>query len=161
MRAFRVFRWDQSKLEEVVAKKLKGKLPPTTIVCKYFLDAIENSVYGWFWSCPSGEDCHYRHCLPPGFVLKTKADKEREKNADEDEEEETLEEKIEAQRKALDLSKCTPITLELFLKWKADKEGQQMSEGHRPEQVGGIFDLICDANSLSYLFCFSPRQLVA
>jgi len=47
---------------------------------------------------------------------------------DEDDEEETLEEKIEAQRKALDLSKCTPITLELFKKWKADKEVRRLEE---------------------------------
>lgn len=89
-------------------------------VCKYFLDAIENSQYGWFWQCPSGDDCHYRHCLPPGFVLKTKAEKERARLAAEngdEEEEETLEEKIDQQRKALDLSKCTPLTLELFKKW--------------------------------------------
>lgn len=26
--------------------------------------------YGWFWQCPNGEDCMYRHALPPGFVLK-------------------------------------------------------------------------------------------
>ena len=39
-----------------------------------------------------------------------------------------MEEKIEAQRKALDLSKCTPITLELFKKWKADKEVRRLEE---------------------------------
>ena len=27
--------------------------------------------YGWFWECPNGESCHYRHALPPGFVLKS------------------------------------------------------------------------------------------
>lgn len=128
--------WDQAKLEEVVATKQKGKLPPTEIICKYFLDAIENSKYGWFWECPSGDDCHYRHCLPPGYVLKTKADKEREKQmAEEGEEEETLEEKIDAQRKALDLSKCTPITLELFQKWKADKVAKREAEVEQKRQA--------------------------
>ena len=55
--------------------------------------------------------------------MKTKADKEREKRMAEEggDEEETLEEKIDQQRKALDLSKCTPITLELFKKWKGQK----------------------------------------
>jgi hypothetical protein len=115
--------WDTAKLEEVVKAKLKGKLPPTDKICKYFLDAVESSHYGWFWECPSGQDCHYKHCLPPGYVLKTKADKEREKRMAEEggDEEETLEEKIDQQRKALDLSKCTPITLELFKKWKGQK----------------------------------------
>ncbi len=40
-------------------------------ICKYFLDAVENNKYGWFWQCPNGgNNCMYRHALPPGFVLK-------------------------------------------------------------------------------------------
>ena len=42
--------WDTEKLAKVVGSKIKGNLPPTEIICKYFLDAIENSQYGWFWS---------------------------------------------------------------------------------------------------------------
>jgi hypothetical protein len=39
------------------------------------------SRFGWFWQCPSGESCQYRHALPPGFVLKSqkKAMEEAEK----------------------------------------------------------------------------------
>lgn len=79
--------WNQEQLEDVITKKHGAQnkgLPPTTIVisfsepfysaysqiCKYFLDAVEAGKYGWFWNCPNGEGCHYRHCLPPGFVLK-------------------------------------------------------------------------------------------
>ncbi|CAH8446776.1 unnamed protein product [Dicrocoelium dendriticum] len=65
--------WDIEKLEQVVSKKHEATnkgLPPSTIVCKYFLDAVENSKYGWFWECPNGALCHYRHALPVGFVLK-------------------------------------------------------------------------------------------
>ena len=62
--------WDQKKLEEVVQSK-SGKQPPTDIVCKHFLEAIETSKYGWFWECPNGDNCQYRHALPPGFVLKS------------------------------------------------------------------------------------------
>lgn len=41
-------------------------------VCKYFLEAVEKKQYGWFWVCPNGgKDCHYRHALPPGYVLKS------------------------------------------------------------------------------------------
>ena len=46
-------------------------------VCKHFLQAIEKGLYGWFWECPSGDKCIYRHALPPGFVLK-KHQKEQE-----------------------------------------------------------------------------------
>lgn len=31
---------------------------------------MENNKYGWFWECPNGETCIYRHALPPGYVLK-------------------------------------------------------------------------------------------
>ncbi|VDP80273.1 unnamed protein product [Schistosoma mattheei] len=63
--------WDINKLEEVISKKHdadnKG-LPPSTIVCKYFIEAVENFKYGWFWECPNGKTCHYKHALPPGLL---------------------------------------------------------------------------------------------
>lgn len=41
-------------------------------VCKFFLEAVEKKQYGWFWECPNGgKNCHYRHALPPGYVLKS------------------------------------------------------------------------------------------
>lgn len=39
-------------------------------ICKFFLEAVEKSKYGWFWECPNGETCIYRHALPQGYVLK-------------------------------------------------------------------------------------------
>uniref|UniRef100_A0AAR2IJ57 Zinc finger CCCH domain-containing protein 15 n=1 Tax=Pygocentrus nattereri TaxID=42514 RepID=A0AAR2IJ57_PYGNA len=78
--------WDEKKLEEVVNKKhgeAEKKKAKTQIVCKYFLDAIENNKYGWFWVCPGGGDsCMYRHALPVGFVLKK--DKKKEENEEEE-----------------------------------------------------------------------------
>ncbi|OZC07641.1 hypothetical protein X798_05358 [Onchocerca flexuosa] len=66
--------WDESKLNEVAEKKHgehdRKKPNQTDIVCKYFLEAVENSKYGWFWECPNGDSCIYRHALPPGYVLK-------------------------------------------------------------------------------------------
>ena len=38
-------------------------------ICKHFLDALENSKYGWFWECPGGPKCHYKHAVPPGKIL--------------------------------------------------------------------------------------------
>ncbi|KAG6427400.1 hypothetical protein SASPL_111644 [Salvia splendens] len=66
--------WDQETLEKVVASKSNeyNKNKPTDIVCKYFLEAVEKKQYGWFWVCPNGsKECHYRHALPPGYVLKS------------------------------------------------------------------------------------------
>ncbi|XP_044751101.1 zinc finger CCCH domain-containing protein 15 homolog [Coccinella septempunctata] len=109
--------WDVDKLKEVIEKKHgknSGKMPTTDIICKHFIDAVEKSKYGWFWSCPSGENCIYRHALPPGFALKKDKKKDEKKN------EITLEELIERERAALGPAQ-TKVTLESFLAWKKRK----------------------------------------
>lgn len=107
-------KWDQSKLEQVVVNKHGPGIKTTTdIVCKYFLEAIENKKYGWFWECPNGGDsCKYRHALPPGFVLKSQMAKKPEDAADQI----TLEEFLETERHAV--KKITPVTAESFAAWK-------------------------------------------
>ena len=83
-------------------------------VCKYFLEAIDKGLYGWFWTCPNGGDkCIYRHALPPGFVLKKKEQKQ-------DKDEISLEELIEEERAKLGTN-LTKITLETFTTWKKRK----------------------------------------
>lgn len=57
---------------------------------------MEKKQYGWFWVCPNGgKDCHYRHALPPGYVLKSQMkallEEESEKIAIEDEIEDQVE----------------------------------------------------------------------
>ncbi|KAL0985609.1 hypothetical protein UPYG_G00159410 [Umbra pygmaea] len=120
--------WDEKKLEEVVnkkhgeAEKKKAKTQQTQIVCKYFLDAIENNKYGWFWVCPGGGDnCMYRHALPAGFVLK------KDKKKETQEEEISLEELIEKERAALG-SNVTRITLHTFLAWKKRKRQERIAK---------------------------------
>ncbi|KAM4599860.1 zinc finger CCCH domain-containing protein 15 [Fundulus diaphanus] len=117
--------WDEKKLEEVINKKhgeAEKKKAKTQIVCKYFLDAIENNKYGWFWVCPGGGDnCMYRHALPPGFVLK------KDKKKEEKEEEISLEELIENERAALGAN-VTRITLETFLAWKKRKRQEKVDK---------------------------------
>jgi len=111
--------WDEAKLNEVIAKKHgQEKSNKTDIICKHFLDALENNKYGWFWTCPvGGNDCQYRHALPPGFVLKK--DKKREEKAEGISIEELIEQKrAELSAKAGEL---TPVNLETFVKWKKRK----------------------------------------
>eukprot|EP00743_Colponemidia_sp_Colp-15_P001603 GILK01001750.1.p1 GENE.GILK01001750.1~~GILK01001750.1.p1 ORF type:complete len:367 (-),score=102.84 GILK01001750.1:158-1258(-) len=119
--------WDINKLQSVVNTKHgapAGKHPTTEIVCKYFLDAVESRLYGWFWNCPNGEDCKYRHALPPGFVLREKKVKVEE---EEEVDETPLEEIIEAERSALP-SGGTPVTLESFTRWKEEKARRRAEE---------------------------------
>ncbi|KAF8042443.1 hypothetical protein BT93_A0924 [Corymbia citriodora subsp. variegata] len=110
--------WDQETLEKVVESKNKEykQNKPTDIVCKYFLEAVEKKQYGWFWVCPNGgKDCHYRHALPPGYVLKS----QMKALLEEESEKMPLEEEIENQRAKL--TTLTPLTPELFAIWKKKK----------------------------------------
>ncbi|EDW61064.1 zinc finger CCCH domain-containing protein 15 homolog [Drosophila virilis] len=108
--------WDDAKLKEVVDKKHSGekRRPTTDIICKYFLEAVEKSKYGWFWECPNGEKCIYRHALPSGYVLK------RDKKKEDKPTEISLVDLIEKERAALGPNQ-TRVTLESFLAWKKRK----------------------------------------
>ncbi|RNA36512.1 zinc finger CCCH domain-containing [Brachionus plicatilis] len=73
--------WDDAQLEDVVNKRHgedNQRKIQTQIVCKYFIEAVEKKTYGWFWNCPNGENCMYRHALPPGFTLKSDEKKKEE-----------------------------------------------------------------------------------
>jgi hypothetical protein len=61
--------WDEEKLRSVVLSKKGNQKTTTDKVCKFFVSAIEDGKYGWFWICPNGGDkCMYKHALPPGYV---------------------------------------------------------------------------------------------
>ena len=77
---------------------------------------MEKSKYGWFWECPNGEKCIYRHALPPGYVLK----KDKKKMDENKPSELSLVDLIEKERAALG-SNTTKVTLETFLAWKKRK----------------------------------------
>ncbi|EDO16933.1 hypothetical protein Kpol_1020p42 [Vanderwaltozyma polyspora DSM 70294] len=112
-------KWDEEKLRSVILSKHGNPKTTTDKVCKYFIEAVENGKYGWFWICPNnGDKCMYKHSLPEGFVLKTKEQKRLEREAFENQPKITLEEFIENERDQLDKSKLTPITIENFAEWK-------------------------------------------
>jgi len=96
--------WDDDKLAKVVLSKAGNPKTSTDIVCKFFIQAIEDQKYGWFWECvrgprfpslrgeapwsdancppsppspwqPNGVECKYRHALPPGYVLNSEKKK--------------------------------------------------------------------------------------
>lgn len=76
---------------------------------------MEKALYGWFWECPNGEKCIYRHALPPGYVLK-----KDKKKMEAMKEEISLVDLIERERAALG-PKQTRVTLETFIAWKKRK----------------------------------------
>lgn len=111
--------WDQETLEKAIAQKhgLDNKNRPTEIICKYFLEAVEKRLYGWFWQCPNGKDCKYRHALPPGYVLKSQMKELLEEEAANAK---SIEEIIEEERSKVDA--MTPITEDVFAGWKAKRD---------------------------------------
>ncbi|CAA7269524.1 unnamed protein product [Cyclocybe aegerita] len=116
--------WDEEKLRSVVLSKAGNPRTTTDIVCKYFIESIESQKYGWFWQCPNGDNCQYRHALPPGFVLKS------QKKALEDAAKAntiSLEEFLEVERHKLG-SNLTPVTPETFAKWKKTRMDKKEAE---------------------------------
>lgn len=117
-------KWDEEKLRSVVLSKHGNPRTTTDIVCKFFIQAIETEKFGWFWECPNGESCQYRHALPPGFVLKS------QKKALEDAEKAntiSLEEFLEVERHKLGPN-LTPVTPETFAKWKRTRMDKKQAE---------------------------------
>ncbi|XP_004302836.1 PREDICTED: zinc finger CCCH domain-containing protein 21-like [Fragaria vesca subsp. vesca] len=142
--------WDQETLEKVVESRRKeyNMNKPTDIVCKYFLEAVERKQYGWFWVCPNGgKDCHYRHALPPGYILKSQMKALLEEESDKI----PIEEEIESQRAKLKTS--TPMTPELFMQWKKKKIAErdaglasQMAERAKNDRMSGRELFLSDAS---------------
>ncbi|CAF9903631.1 MAG: hypothetical protein GOMPHAMPRED_000449 [Gomphillus americanus] len=122
--------WDEEKLRQVVLSKHGNPKTTTDKVCKFFIDAVENQKYGWFWTCPNGGDqCKYRHSLPPGFVLKTKEQRAAEKALFDKSPLNTLtlEDFLESERHKL-TGTLTPVTPETFAKWKKGRMDKKEAE---------------------------------
>ncbi len=122
--------WDQETLEKAIAQKhgSENTNRPTEIICKFFLDAVEKRQYGWFWQCPNGKTCKYRHALPPGYVLKSQMKQLLE---EESANKMSVEEEIEEARAKVDAQ--TPITEEVFAKWKAELDATKKREAEELE----------------------------
>lgn len=122
--------WDEQTLRDAVEKKhgaANKTKPPTDIICKFFIEALEQNKYGWFWECPNGgKSCHYRHALPPGFVLQKDKKKAESKPVI------AMEELVEVERSKLphDLPK---LTLESFLQWKKRKIAERKAQAAEQE----------------------------
>ncbi|PFH56574.1 hypothetical protein XA68_16288 [Ophiocordyceps unilateralis] len=122
--------WDEEQLRKVVLSKKGNQRTTTEKVCKYFISAIEDGKYGWFWVCPNGGDkCMYKHALPPGFALKTKEQRAAEKALMDKSPLKTLtlEDFLESERHKL-TGNLTPVTPETFAKWKKERMDKKAAE---------------------------------
>ncbi|KAK1415635.1 hypothetical protein QVD17_31419 [Tagetes erecta] len=142
--------WDLETLEKVVESKGKeyNQNKPTDIVCKHFLDAVEKKQYGWFWVCPNGnKECHYRHALPPGYILKSQMKALLEEEANKL----AIEDEIEEQRSKVKTT--TPMTTDLFMQWKKKKMDEkeaglaaQRAERAKNDRMSGRELFLSDAS---------------
>eukprot|EP01091_Cochliopodium_minus_P000366 TRINITY_DN1034_c0_g2_i1.p1 TRINITY_DN1034_c0_g2~~TRINITY_DN1034_c0_g2_i1.p1 ORF type:complete len:355 (+),score=121.62 TRINITY_DN1034_c0_g2_i1:39-1103(+) len=118
-------KWDDEKLQSVVDSKHKGQVVKSNKICNYFLDALKEKKYGWFWECPNGADkCHYKHCLPLGYTLKMDGPVEEKKD------EINIADQLEDERQKLreNSGNLTPVTLERFLEWKKKKAEEKLKQ---------------------------------
>merc|ERR1711937_811045 len=116
--------WTEEQLRDAVEKKHgkeKNKATTTDKICNEFIKAVETKKYGWFWECPKGPNCKYRHILPEGFVLESE---KKALKAAEKKNQISLEDLIERERAALGPNQ-TKITLETFSVWKAKKKAEK------------------------------------
>jgi len=148
--------WDEEKLRNVVISKHGNPRTTTDIVCKYFIEAIETQKFGWFWECPNGgENCQYRHALPPGFVLKS-----QRKALDEANKANTisLEEFLEVERHKLGAN-LTPVTRETFAIWKKTRMDKKQAEDEAMKKAKDLQSAAGKSSGMSGrdLFQYNPE----
>lgn len=106
----------------------------SNIICKFFMDAVIKKIYGWKWECPNGDTCHYKHCLPKGFVIPTTKDQMQEEMGVE--EYMDLEEQIDEERERVAKS-GTQVNDATFKVWKEKRDeirAQQKKEEEKKKK---------------------------
>ena len=112
-------------------KEKKRSKVPSNIVCKFFLDAVKKKQYGWKWECPNGDECHYRHSLPQGYILVTAKEKQEDMTS---EEYMNLEAQIDEERSRIRVN-GTKVDEKSFLEWKKKRdEFRKIEEAERIEE---------------------------
>ena len=112
-------------------KEKKRTKVPSNIVCKFFLDAVKKKQYGWKWECPNGDECHYRHSLPEGYILVTAKEKQEDMTS---EEYMNLEAQIDEERARISAN-GTKVDEKSFLEWKKKRdEFRKLEDAERIEQ---------------------------
>ncbi|GJJ08327.1 hypothetical protein Clacol_002538 [Clathrus columnatus] len=121
--------WDEQKLRDVVLSKAGNPRTTTDVInvpsfgiCK--LNKQNSRLNFAIIIEEIGDNCQYRHALPPGFVLKS------EKKAKEEAEKAntiSLEEFLETERHRLGPN-LTPVTPETFAIWKQNRLSKKEAE---------------------------------
>jgi len=110
----------------------------SNIVCKFFIDAVQRKQYGYKWDCPNGDECHYKHCLPEGYIMTSKNDRMQEEMTME--EYYNLEENIDEEREVIGKN-GTPVNDITFAEWKQKRDefrqkGKDLDEKKKKKETG-------------------------
>ena len=104
------------------------------ITCEFFLDAVKSDKHGWFWKCPNGDECIYRHALPEGYELK----KEEVKVEEDEEDKPVFEAEIDKEKSALPIGQKS-VTFEEFMAWvEEDKKIREQEKMESRKHLKGI-----------------------
>jgi len=101
------------------------------ILACFFIQAVEEKKYGWFWECPNeGDNCPYFHKLPQDYIFKSDEVVVKDTR--------TLEEIIEERRSGI--SGGTPVNAKTFKEWKDKKlqlkaEKEEESKNQRTKDI--------------------------
>lgn len=130
------------KKEEVLQREEK--------ICKFYIEQLKNNKHTPNWTCPLGKSCPNKHSPPEGYAVKGSPEAE----------EITIEEYIENEREKLP-EKQTPMTDELFLKWRQERKTQKEKEEKEKEKIReGNLRLGKIAPTGKDLFVFKPDIFV-
>lgn len=112
--------WSDDQIREYVMNKLANS--STSVICKFYIEAIRGNQIGWFWKCPNGGDeCKYLHFLLPGTSINPTRHSD-----DPEEDDEPIDERLERERAALPPG-GTPVSLSSFTAWKKRKEEERIN----------------------------------
>jgi hypothetical protein len=99
---------------------------------------VQRKIYGYKWECPNGDDCHYKHCLPKGFIIQTAKDRMQEEMSIEDYM--NLEESIDIERDRIGKI-GTSVNDQTFAEWKKNRDafrakGKEEVQKNKKVQTG-------------------------
>ena len=105
-----------------------------TITCEFFMEAVKADKHGWFWKCPNGDECIYRHALPEGYELK----KEEVKVEEDEEDKPKFEVELDTERAVLPTGQKN-VTFEEFMAWvEEDKKIREQEKMESRKHLKGL-----------------------
>eukprot|EP00792_Barthelona_sp_PAP020_P009240 TRINITY_DN3281_c0_g3_i1.p1 TRINITY_DN3281_c0_g3~~TRINITY_DN3281_c0_g3_i1.p1 ORF type:complete len:349 (+),score=111.70 TRINITY_DN3281_c0_g3_i1:38-1084(+) len=142
--------WSADLIKQVANSQYRSKnaTAQSQKSCPHFMKSVENGTFGWFWECPNGQKCMFKHAVPEGWRPPL------QQEADDDEGEFGFYDIIEAERaKFID---GIGVNEETFKEWKEKRlelirkrkikevkeEVKKLKRGQKARVSGRVFFLL-------------------